>query len=71
MDIALTNSPLTRAAWYNAKAAAARLGETNSQYYPQVTGNVALDRLKVRTVGLNGASFGARNHLFDLHRPFH
>ena len=54
VDIALTNNPLTRAAWYNAKAAAARLGETNSQYYPQVTLSASLDRDKIRTVGLNG-----------------
>jgi len=59
VDIALTNNPQTRAAWFNAKSAAARLGETNSQYYPQITSNVTLDRDKVRTVGLNGQSFGA------------
>ena len=54
VDIALTNNPLTRVAWYNAKSAAARLGETNGQYYPQVTLNGSLDRNKIRTVGLNG-----------------
>ncbi len=60
VDIALANNPNTRAAWHNAKSAAARLGETNSQYYPQVTGNFAIDRNKVRTVGLNGSTFGAQ-----------
>ncbi|HVU37235.1 MAG TPA: TolC family protein [Opitutales bacterium] len=60
IDLALDNNPNTRSAWYNAKSAAARLGETNSQYYPQITGNFDLDRNKVRTVGLNGSSFGAQ-----------
>jgi outer membrane protein len=58
VDIALTNSPLTRAAWYNAKAAAAQLGETNSQYYPQVSVNATIEREKIRDVGLNGQTFG-------------
>ncbi len=59
VDIALTNSPLTRAAWYNAKAAAAQLGETNSQYYPQVSVNATVQRDKERVVGLNGETFAA------------
>ena len=62
VDLALTNNPDTRAAWYNAKAAAARLGETNSQYYPQITLNVTADRLKTRTVGLNGQTFNANTN---------
>lgn len=62
VDIALGNNPNTRAAWYNAKSAAARLGETNSQYYPQVTGNFAIDRNKVRTVGLNGSTFAGTTY---------
>ena len=57
VDLALTNNPNTRAAWYNAKAAAARLGETNSQYYPQITLNVKADRNKNRNVGTNGQTF--------------
>jgi len=59
IDLALTNNPNTRAAWFNAKAAAAHLGETNSQYYPQITLNVTADRNKNRTVGLNGQTLGA------------
>jgi outer membrane protein len=69
VDIALTNNPNTRAAWYNAKAAAARLGETNSQYYPQITLNVTADRAKNRNVGTNGQTFAAGTFYTDFIGP--
>ncbi|MHB8876216.1 MAG: TolC family protein [Myxococcaceae bacterium] len=34
LDLALRNSPLTRAAWYDARAAAAQVGSRSSAYYP-------------------------------------
>ncbi|MGA2052059.1 MAG: TolC family protein [Opitutales bacterium] len=54
VDIALSNNPTTRQAWYQAKAAAASLGQTNSQYYPQITVNATLERNKLRQVQFNG-----------------
>jgi outer membrane protein TolC len=63
IDLALANNPMTRAAWYNAKQAASRLGETNSQYYPQVTANISADRDKVRTVGVNGNALAGTTYL--------
>ncbi len=59
IDLALSNNPQTRVAWYSAKSAAAQLGETNSAYYPQVSGNLSVDREKIRSVGVNGNTFGA------------
>jgi outer membrane protein TolC len=69
VDLALTNNPNTRAAWYNAKAAAARLGETNSQYYPQISLNVTADRAKNRNVGTNGQTFAAGTFYTDFIGP--
>jgi len=69
VDVALTNNPNTRAAWYNAKAAAARLGETNSQYYPQISLNVVADRAKNRNVGTNGETFAAGTFYTDFIGP--
>jgi len=37
LDIALENNPETRASWYQAKAAAAQYGQSQSPYYPEVT----------------------------------
>ena len=59
VDIALANNPTTRQAWYQAKAAAALLGETNSQFYPQITVNGTLTRDKLRNVAFNGQVQGA------------
>jgi outer membrane protein TolC len=39
VDIALRNSPDTRAAWSDARAAAAALGSKKGAYYPEVDGN--------------------------------
>ena len=69
IDLALTNNPNTRAAWYNAKSAAAQLGETNSQYYPQLTLNVTADRAKNRNVGTNGQNFAAGTFYTDFIGP--
>jgi outer membrane protein TolC len=69
VDIALTNNPLTRVAWYNAKSAADRLGQTNSQYYPQVTLNGTVDRDKVRVVGLNGQNQGVGTTYSTFYGP--
>jgi outer membrane protein TolC len=69
VDLALTNNPNTRAAWYNAKAAAARLGQTNSQYYPQLTLNVTADRAKNRNVGTNGQTFSAGTYYTTSYGP--
>jgi TolC family type I secretion outer membrane protein len=54
VDIALSNNPQTRAAWYSAKASAAQLGETNSQYYPQITVAANITRNKTRSIYYNG-----------------
>jgi TolC family type I secretion outer membrane protein len=37
LDIALENNPETRSSWYQAKAAAASYGQSQSSYYPTVT----------------------------------
>jgi len=59
VDIALENNPTTRQAWYQAKQAAAQLGETNSQFYPQITVNATVSRDKLRNVAFNGQTAGA------------
>jgi len=59
VDIALENNPTTRQAWYQAKAAAAELGQTNSQFYPQITVNATVSRDKLRNVAFNGQTLGA------------
>jgi outer membrane protein TolC len=69
VDIALANNPQTRQAWYGAKSAAARLGETNSTYYPQVTVGAEIERSKVRNVGFNGQSFGAGTTYSTFYGP--
>ena len=40
VDVALTNSPMTRVAWAQARAAAAGLGGARSEYYPTISGEV-------------------------------
>ncbi len=59
VDIALSNNPQTRQAWYSAKTAAATVGQVNSQYYPQITVGAGITRSKVRGVAFNGGSNGA------------
>jgi len=62
IDLALSNNPQTRAAWYSAKSAAAQLGEANSAYYPTVTANFSATRDKIRTVGVNGSTFAGTTY---------
>jgi outer membrane protein TolC len=69
VDIALANNPTTRQAWYQAKAAAALLGETNSQYYPQITVNATLSRDKLRSVQFNGITQGAGTNWSTFRGP--
>ena len=59
VDIALENNPTTRQAWYQAKESAALLGQTNSQFYPQITVNATVSRDKLRNVAFNGQTAGA------------
>jgi TolC family type I secretion outer membrane protein len=40
VDVALTNSPMTRIAWAQARGAAANWGSSRSEYYPSLTGEV-------------------------------
>ncbi len=46
VDIALRNSPATRQAWANARAAYAQMKQVTSQYYPEITvaGDVTRER---------------------------
>lgn len=43
-DMALDNNPQTRQAWYAAKNAAAQYGQSQSAYYPTVTGVASISR---------------------------
>lgn len=51
IDLALRNNPVTRTAWYQARAAAANVGAQRSEYFPtlELDGNVT--RQKVTTNG--------------------
>lgn len=40
VDVALTNSPTTRVAWAQARAAAAGWGSARSEYYPTIAGEI-------------------------------
>jgi outer membrane protein len=46
VDLALRNNPTTRAAWANARAAAAAYGSARGAYLPTVDGDVTATRLK-------------------------
>jgi TolC family type I secretion outer membrane protein len=46
VDIALTNNPDTRAAWFEARAAEAALGSTRSALFPEVDLNASLTRAR-------------------------
>lgn len=54
VDIGLTNNPLTRSAWFQAKAAADRLGEAYSTYYPHVDVNANTAYKKTTNVIIPG-----------------
>jgi outer membrane protein TolC len=69
VDIALSNNPTTRQAWYQAKASAALLGETNSQFYPQITVNATINRNKIRNVAFNGQTTSANTNWSTFYGP--
>ena len=50
VDMALENNPDTRQTWFSAKAAAAKLGESQAAYYPAATGTVSLTRARTGTI---------------------
>jgi outer membrane protein len=49
LDVGLKNNPITRTAWFQARAAAADLGSTRSEYFPtiELDGSVARQKLAV------------------------
>ena len=49
LDLALRNNPSTRAAWFQARAAAAELGSKRSEYFPEVDLGGNLTRQKATT----------------------
>lgn len=51
LDMALANNPSTRAAWYQARAAAAQLGDKRSAWYPQLSLSGDLERQKSTALG--------------------
>jgi TolC family type I secretion outer membrane protein len=63
VDVALSNNPSTRYAWYKARAAAANWGKSRSEYYPTVSGEVETVWGRVRfaqmTGGRSAISLGA------------
>jgi len=69
VDIALSNNPQTRQAWYSAKAAAAQIGQVNSQYYPQITVGASVNRNKIRGTAFNGQSNGAGTTYSTVYGP--
>jgi len=51
IDLALRNNPDTRAAWSQARAAAAELGSQRGAYYPTIFGQESTSRVKGSAVG--------------------
>lgn len=51
VDIALANSPVTRASWLEARAQAAGLGSARSEYYPSLDLSASLSRADATAVG--------------------
>jgi outer membrane protein len=49
LDLALKNNPSTRAAWFQARAAAAALGSKRSEYFPEIDLGASLSRQKSTT----------------------
>ena len=56
LDVALSNHPSTRAAWFDARAAAARLGVADAAYYPRI--------------GLDVSSTLKDTHRSDIHDSY-
>lgn len=46
IDIALTNNVQTKITWASARAAAANFGQTQSQFFPSITGNFSYERAR-------------------------
>ncbi len=46
VDLALRNNPATRAAWFQARAAADRLGSARGEYFPTINGLATVSRIK-------------------------
>ena len=51
IDVALSNNPVTRTAWYQARAAAANLGAKKSAYLPDLELHADITRQKQTSVG--------------------
>ena len=51
IDVALSNNPVTRTAWYQARAAAANLGAKKSAYLPDLELDANITRQKQTSVG--------------------
>ena len=54
VDLALRNNPLTKAAWYQARAAAAELGSKRGEWFPTFELDANLTRQKLTTNGAAG-----------------
>jgi TolC family type I secretion outer membrane protein len=81
IDAALCNNPQTRAAWANARVAAAQLGSAQSAWLPTLNGSVGLNRERSALSGLTASNqtlglslnyllfdFGARSAQTDVAR---
>jgi outer membrane protein len=51
LDVGLRNNPVTRTAWFQARAAAAELGSKYSEYYPTIELDGSIVRQKVALTG--------------------
>jgi outer membrane protein len=51
IDVALRNNPVTRTAWFNARAAAANVGAKRAEYFPSLELDANLTRQKTTAVG--------------------
>ncbi|HEY3935583.1 MAG TPA: TolC family protein [Gemmatimonadales bacterium] len=51
VNLALERSPETRATWLTARAASATFGEARSSLFPDITGDLAANRLKTAATG--------------------
>ena len=58
VDIALANSPLTRASYGRARSAAADLGSKRGAYFPQLDGSASLGRAKQPQLDATGSPTG-------------
>lgn len=56
IDVALCNNPQTRAAWANARVAAAQLGSAQSAYLPSINGTAGISRDRSVLTGLTATN---------------